>query len=131
MLSKTNNVTHANDINPLSQENQDYNNQHNQQLMKSKYDGSQGYCNLSDPQFNAHKHIGGVERVNTELVPDSVLKEKEEWFYQWADNYEVWDNNPYRTTKGYEMGGSHIFNVVTSVFSITKPNITGNRKQEL
>ena len=96
--------------------------------MTYKYDGGQGYCDRSDPQFVAHKHIGGVEWINTELVPDSVLKEKEEWFYQWADNYEVWDNNPYTPTKGYEMGGSHTFNDDTSVFNLTKTKHNGKSK---
>ena len=40
---------------------------------------------------------GGVERANTRLDPNNildvhVLEEKREWFYQWADNYDVWNN---------------------------------------
>ena len=77
MLSKTN-VTHENDINLLIQENQDYGNRHDQQFITRKHDGGRGYCNRSNQQFIAHKHSGGVKRVNIELVPDSVLKEKEE-----------------------------------------------------
>ena len=50
MLSKTNNVTNANDINLFCQENQDYDNQHDQQLMICKNDGGQGYCNQSNLQ---------------------------------------------------------------------------------
>ena len=38
MLSKTSNVTHTNDINLSSQENQDYDNQHDQQIMTRKHD---------------------------------------------------------------------------------------------
>ena len=45
MLSKTNNVTYVNGIDLLSQENQDYDNQHDQQLMTRKHEGGQGYCN--------------------------------------------------------------------------------------
>ena len=45
MLSKPNNVTHSNGIDLLSQNNQDYDNQHHQQLMTYKHDGGQGYCN--------------------------------------------------------------------------------------
>ena len=82
MLSTTINVTHTNDINLLSQENQDYDNWHDQQLMTHKNDGGWGHHNQSNSQFIAHKHNGGGERVNTELEPDSVLEEKEEWFYQ-------------------------------------------------
>ena len=65
-----------NGIDPLSQENQDYNNRHDQQLLTRKYDGCQGYCNQSDPQFTTYKHNSGVERINIELVPNSVLKKE-------------------------------------------------------
>ena len=65
MLSTTSNVTYTNGINLLSQESQDYGNQHDQQLMTRKHDGGQGHYNKSDQQFIAHKHNGGVERVNT------------------------------------------------------------------
>ena len=126
MLSKTNNVTYANGINFLSQENQDFYNQHNQRLITCKHDGGQGYYNQSDQQFIARKHNGGLEQVNTELVPNIVLEEKEDWFYQWNNNYYMWDNNPYTPTKGYKMGVSHTFNVDNSVFNLTKPNIMRN-----
>ena len=62
--------------------------------MTSKHDGGQGHHNQSNPQFIAHKNNGGVERVNTELEPDSILEEKEEWLYQWDDNYDVWNKTP-------------------------------------
>ena len=49
MLSKTKNVTkHANGNDFISQENQDYDNQHDQQLMICKHDGGQRYCNQSN-----------------------------------------------------------------------------------
>ena len=49
ILSKTNNETHTNDIYLLSQENYDYNNQHDQQLMTRKHDGGQVHHNQSNP----------------------------------------------------------------------------------
>ena len=48
MVSKTSNVTHTNDINLLSQENQDYDNQYDQQLMTCKHDSGQGHHNQSN-----------------------------------------------------------------------------------
>ena len=45
MLSKINNATHTKDINLISQENQDYYNQHDQQFITHKHDGSQKYYN--------------------------------------------------------------------------------------
>ena len=79
-----------------------------------------GYYNQIDQQFIAHTPNCGLEQVSTELVPNNVLEEKEDWFYQWADNYDVWDNNPYTPTKGNEIGSSHKFNVDTSNFNLTK-----------
>ena len=113
-----------------SQEIQDYDNQHDQQLMTHKHDASQGHHNQSNPQFIAHKYNSGVERVNTELEPNNVLEEKEEWCYQSADNYDVWNNNPYTPAKGNEMGGSHTFNVDTSVFNLTKTKTKHNGKSK-
>ena len=81
MLSKTNNVTHTNGINLSSQENQDYNNRHDQQLITCKHDDNWGYYNQSDQQFIDCKHNGGREQVNTELVADIVLEEEENSFY--------------------------------------------------
>ena len=73
-------MTHTNDINLTSQENQDYNNQYDQQLMTYKHNGGQGHHNQSNPQSIADKHNGGVEQINTKLEPNSVLEEKKEWF---------------------------------------------------
>ena len=69
-------VTHGNGIDLLSQENQDYYNHHDQQLITCKYDGDQGYYNQSDQQFITRKYNGDLEQVNTELVPAIVLEEK-------------------------------------------------------
>ena len=131
MLSKTNNVTHTNDINLLSQENQDYDNQYDQQLLTRIHDGGWGHHNWSNPQFIPHKHNGGVERVTTELEPDSVLEEKEEWFYQWADNYDVWNNDSYTPTKSTEMRGSHTFIGDTGIFNLTKTKHNGKLKTRI
>ena len=63
-----------------------------------------------------------VECANTVLEPNNilgvhVLEKKEEWFYQWADIYDVWNNDTYTPTKGNEMGApTHL--PVTLVFSI-------------
>ena len=131
MLSKTGNVTHTDDINLLSQENQDYDNEHDQQLMTCKHDGGQRYHNQSDSQSISHKHNSDIEQGNTELEPNSVLEEKEEWFYQWAVNYDVWNNNSFIPTKGNEMEGSHQFNGNTSVFNLTKTKYNGKLKTRI
>ena len=120
MLSKTNNVTNTNDINLSSEQNKNSDNLHDLQLMTRKPDGGQEHHNQSNSQFIAHTRNGGVDWVSTELEPDSVLEEKEEWFYQWADSYDVWNNNAYTPTKGNRMGGSHKFNVDTSSFNLTR-----------
>ena len=78
----TNNTTNAKGINLLSQENQDYYNQHNQQFIARKHDGGQGYYNLRDQQLITREYDGGLEQVTIELVPDIILEEEEDGFYQ-------------------------------------------------
>ena len=95
MLSKTNNVTHAKDIDLLSQENQDYYNRHDQQHITRKHVAGRQYYNRNDQQFIAHKQDGCLERVIIALVPDIIPEEEENGFYQWVDKYDLWDNNPY------------------------------------
>ena len=55
MLSKTGNVTHTNGIKLSSQENQDYGNWHDEQLITRKHDGGQGYHNRNKPRPNDTK----------------------------------------------------------------------------
>ena len=132
ILSTTNNTTHAKGIDLLNQENQDYYNQHDQQFSACKHDGGQEYYNWRDQQFIACKYDGGLEQVTIELVPDIILEEEEDDFYQWADNYNQWDNTSYKPVEWDETEVSHTFNVGNSAFSTSqKPNETGNWRQEL
>ena len=130
MLLKTNNVTHAKDIDLSSQENQDYYNRHDQQIITRKHDSGQRYYNQSDQQFIVCKQDGGLERVTIELVPDIILEE-EDTVYQWADKYDQWDNSPYTPTNGNEVGGSRTFNVDNSVFNLTKTKHNGKLKTRI
>ena len=73
----------------------------------------------------------GVKRANTRLEHDNipgahVLEEKEEWFYQWADNYDVWNNHSYTPTKGNGLESLHTFTGDTGVFKLTKTKHNGN-----
>ena len=97
--------------------------------MACKHEVGREYCNQSNPQFIGHKHNGGVGLVNTELVPKNVLKDKEEWFYQWANNYNVWNSDSYLPTKGIEMANSHTFTSETDVFNLIKTK--HNRKSRI
>ena len=104
-LSKANNVTNnaANTpaINILNQENQDYYNQ-------------------QDPQYIGWKYNGGLEQVTIELVPDIILEEEEDSFYQWADRYDQWDNTSYTPVEEDDAEGSYTFNVDNCDFNLTK-----------
>ena len=120
MLLRSLNVTHTKYIDLSSQENQDYYNQHTQQSITHKYDCGQEYYNGSDQQFITLKNNGGLERVTIESVPNIILEEVEDGFYQWADKYDQLDNNPYTSVERNEMGGSHIFNVDNNVFNLIK-----------
>ena len=97
----TNNVTNTPATEVLNQKNQDNYNQQGQQYIGHKYDG-------------------GLEQVTTELVPDIILEEEEDGFYQWAGYYDKWDNTSYTPVEEDEAGGSHTFNVDNRVFNITK-----------
>ena len=120
IINNKNNVTHAKDIDLLSQENKDHYNQHDQQPTTCKHDGGQGYYNQSDQEYIASEQDNGLERVTIKLVPNIILEEEEDGFYQWAGKYELWNNKPYAPTKGNAMWGSHTFNVDSSVFNLTK-----------
>ena len=76
------------------------------------------------------EHAITVLEANSILVAH-VLEEKEKWFYQWADNYNVGNSDSYSFKKGIEMGGSHTFTGDTDVSTLPKPNITGSQKQKL
>ena len=54
-----------------------------------------------------------------------VLEGKEEWFYQCANNYDVWNSDSYPPKKGMEMGESHTFAGDTDVFKLTKTKHNG------
>ena len=71
-----------------------------------------------------------MERAKTileanNILGDHILEEKEEWFYQWADNYDVWNDNSYTPTKEIEMEGSRTFTSDTDVFNLTKTKHNG------
>jgi len=126
MLSKTNNVTHKKEFDLLSQENQDYNNQHDQQFIARKHDGGQGYYNQSDQQFIARKYDGGLERVTIDLVPDIILEEEDVFARSGLTSIISGVINPTRLQKEMKLGAL-IHLMLTTVFStLPKPNITGN-----
>ena len=104
----------------MSQENQDCYNQHDQQFITRKHDGGQEYSNWRDQQFIVCKFDGGLERFIIELVPGIIMGEKEGSFYQWADKYDQWDNNPCTPEGVNETGDSHTFNADNNVFNLTK-----------
>ena len=108
----TNNVTKTPATNVLNQANQDYYNQRDQQYIGHKYDDD-------------------LEQVTIELVPDIILEEEEDGFYQWADLYDQWDNTSYTPLEGDEAGGSHTFNVDNPVFNVTKIKQNGKSKTRI
>ena len=107
---------------------QGYYNQNYQQFIAQKHDGGQEYYSWSEQQFIARKENGGLECITIKLVPDIILEEEEDDFYQWTDKYDQWENNPYTPAEGNEMGGSHTFNVDNNVFDLTKTK--HNRKSK-
>ena len=56
------------------------------------------------------------------------MEEEEGSFYQWADKYDLLDNNSYISMKRNGMGGSHTFDADNSVFNLSKTK--HNRKSK-
>ena len=195
----------------LSQENQDYDNEHDQQLMTCKHDTGQGHHNPSDPQSTtsvdyklatrkdesftseavknggvaeimedtlnmvegfindmvsetSHTDAPTVVKDNNEMIAVSklekgkpvivyennngamkladtglksnntldahIVEEKEEWFYKWADKYDVWNDYSYSytPTKESESKSSHTFTGDNSIFKLTETKHNGNSK---
>ena len=53
-------------------------------------------------------------------------------FYQCANNYDVWNSDPYPPAeKGIEIGGSHTFTGDTDVFNLTKTKYNGKSKTRI
>ena len=96
-LSKANNVANTPATNIFNQENQDYYNQQDQQYIGCKCDG-------------------GLEQVTIKLVPNIIIEEEKDGFYQWADQYDQWDNKFYTPVEEGDTGGpTHL--MLTIAFS--------------
>ena len=86
-----------------------------------------------NPTATDNKDNNSVERANTVLNTNNILgahvmEEKKKWFYQCADNYDVWNSDSYSPKKGMEMGGSHTITRNSDVFNLTKTK--HNRKSK-
>ena len=60
------------------------------------------------------------------MVPDIIMEEEEDGFYQWADKHDQWDNNPCTLEEGNETGDPTLLMLITVFSTLPKPNITGN-----
>ena len=120
----------------LSQENQDYYNRYDQQLIARKHDSGQKYYNKSDQQFITRKHNGGLKQVTIELVPNIILEEEGEKEEGEEDNFingltsMISGIIPLHIC-GRKSDGVPTHLMSTTMFSILpKPNITRNQRQE-
>ena len=89
---------------------------------------NQDYYNWRDQQYIGDKYNDGLEQVIIELIPDIILEEQEDGFYQWVDQYDQWDNKSYTPVEEGDVGGSHTFNVDNRVFNIKKIKQNGTSK---
>ena len=60
-----------------------------------------------------------------------IVEEKEEWFYGWADNYDVWNDYSYSPTKENQLGSSYTFMTNNSIFKLTKTKHKGKSKTRI
>ena len=71
----------------------------------------------------------GLKSNNT--LGAHIVEEKEGWFYEWADNYDLWNDCSYTPTKENEPGSSHTFTGNDSIFKLTKTKHNGRSKTRL
>ena len=79
---------------------------------------------------------GAMELADTGLKSNNILgahvvEEKEEWFYEWNDKYDVWNDYSYTPTKENEPGSSHTFTGDNSIFKLTKIKHNGKSKTRI
>ena len=89
-----------------------------------------------NPTATDNKDNNSVERANTVLNTNNILgahvmEEKKKWFYQCADNYDVWNSDPYPPEKGIEMGRTHTFIGDTDIFKLAKTKHNGKSKTRI
>ena len=71
----------------------------------------------------------GLKSKNT--LGAHIVEEKEGWFYEWADKYDVWNDYSYTPTKENKPGSSHTFTGDNSIFQLTKTKHNGRSKTRL
>ena len=65
------------------------------------------------------------------VVGAHTVEEKEEWFYKWADDYDVWNDYSYTRTNENEPGSSHTFTGNNSFLKLTKTKHNGKLKTRI
>ena len=73
------------------------------------HENSNGAVKLADTGLKSNNTLGA-----------HIVEEQEEWFYEWADKYDVWNDCSYTPTKGNEPGSSHTFTGDNNIFKLTK-----------
>ena len=68
----------------------------------------------------------GMRSNNT--IGAHIVEEKEGWFYEWADKYDVWNDYSNTSTNKNEPSSSHTFTGNNRIFKLTKTK--HNRKSK-
>ena len=84
------------------------------------HENNNGAMKLADTGLKSNNTLGA-----------HVVEEKEGWFYELANNYDVWNNYSYTPTKEDEPGSSHTFTVDNSIFKLTKTKHNGISKTRI
>ena len=75
---------------------------------------------LADTGLNSNSTLGA-----------HIVEEKERWFCELADKYDVWNDYSYKPTKENEPGSLHTFTDDDSIFKFTKTKHNGRSKSRL
>ena len=89
-----------------------------------------------DPTAIDKNNNNSVERTNAELEANNSLgahipEEKDEWLYQCANNYDMWNSDSYSPKKGMEIEAPTHLPAILMFSTLPKSNITGSQKHKL
>ena len=77
---------------------------------------------------NSNMKLANTGLKSSNTLGAHIVEEKEEWFYGWADKYDVWNDYSYSPTEENEAGSSHTFTGDNSILKLTKTKHNGKLK---
>ena len=80
---------------------------------------------------NGTMKLADTRLESNNILSTHIMEEKEGWFYEWTDNYDVWNNYSYIPTKENEPGSSHTCTGDNNMFKLAKKKHNRRSKSRL